>query len=484
MSSRILIVSTNTERAPQPAVPIGAAWVAQALQVAGFEVKLLDLCFEKSPLAAVERAIGSFRPDGIGISVRNLDNCDFLAPKSYLPELKVVTDLIKRTSDAQILVGGAGVSVMPAEVLAYLDLPFAVSGAGEAAAVAFFGCRSDAERTGVRGVVGNGRGAGAGRQEPPDRRPVQPRLHRWVETERYLGLEPALPVQGKRGCANRCLYCTYNRIEGERWQPREAGAVAEEIVRSLAETSAREFEFVDSVFNAPPGYLETLMEEILRRGIRVRFRVSSLSPAALTKEQIRLMELAGIGSVVITPESASPATLAALGKGFDAADVHRAAGLFSNSSIKALWCFLVGGPGEDPGTLAETARFIDGSLPGKDCAFITAGIRIYPGTGLHRVALKEGVVQRDESLLMPRFYFSPQLAPQRAREILRAGVSDLSRCIFLSDTRMGSLTAVRRIGTMLRLPDPLWSYASFLHRLTGRSRVINRSWSPPPAGQK
>ena len=33
--SRILIISTSRELAPQPTVPIGAAWVAEALRLAG-----------------------------------------------------------------------------------------------------------------------------------------------------------------------------------------------------------------------------------------------------------------------------------------------------------------------------------------------------------------------------------------------------------------------------------------------------------------
>ena len=45
MVSRILIISTNQEMAPQPVAPIGAAWVAEALSQAGFEVRLLDLTF-------------------------------------------------------------------------------------------------------------------------------------------------------------------------------------------------------------------------------------------------------------------------------------------------------------------------------------------------------------------------------------------------------------------------------------------------------
>lgn len=463
MPSRILVISTNRERAPQPTLPIGAAWVAEALQQTGFEVCLLDLCFARDALRATEKAIASFAPDGIALSVRNLDNCNFLAPRSYLPEVRLLVDFIKSRSDARILVGGSGVSIMPRQVLDFLDLEHAVVGEGERAAPLFFraeggehagrvagvACRTRA------GVVGaNGGAASAGPF-------ITPRLHRWVETRRYLALEPVLPVQGKRGCTHRCLYCTYRSIEGDSWRVREPGAVVDEILSAMHHTRAREFEFVDSIFNEPEGYLETLLDEVLRRGIKARFSVSSLSPKGLTRERLELMARAGVASAVITPESAADATLAALGKGFDEDEVHRAAELVSGSRLRALWCFLLGGPSEDEKTLGKTVAFLNRYLSDKDHAFLTTGIRIYPDTGLHDVALRDGLVAAGDDLLMPAFYFSPKLTPQQARTLLERGIRAPSRCIDLVDTQAPVLGPLRRIGSAMGLPTPYWRYTRF-----------------------
>jgi radical SAM superfamily enzyme YgiQ (UPF0313 family) len=485
--SRILIISTSRELAPQPTVPIGAAWVAEALQLAGFYVRLLDLCFQKEPLKLIDKVLHSFKPDGIGISVRNLDNCDFLSPKSFLPDVKQITDFLKSRSDAPILLGGAGVSIMPRQVLDYLELDHAVVGEGERAAVLFFGCdgRAD-EACRIPGVVcrGENEKCRISLEHLASGDGVMPRLHNWVDTGRYLGFEPVLPVQGKRGCANRCLYCTYNKIEGGAWRLREAASVVEEISVAMRSTGAREFEFVDSVFNEPEGYLETLLEEILRRQVKAKFSVSSLSPKGLTKAQVRLMERAGMTSLVITPESACGVTLAALRKDFTVEDVVRAAELLSGSSIKALWCFLLGGPKEDEASLAETAAFINRNVGKKDGAFITTGIRIYPGTGLHELALGEGMAAEAENLLMPKFYFSPLITPQQARATLQNEVKDLSRCIFLSDTRQSSLGVLRRLGNMIGLPTPFWRYAGYMNRLAAGSRMLKRIDPRDPTGEK
>ncbi|QWV92518.1 cobalamin-dependent protein [Geomonas oryzisoli] len=472
------MISTNRETAPQPVAPLGAAWVAEALRLAGFQVRFLDLCFVRNPVVAVEAALAEFAPDGIALSVRNLDNCNFLAPKSYLPELREVVRAIKGHSDARVLIGGAGVSILPRQVLEYLELDYAVVGEGERAAVAFFGARDIDAAGRVPGVV---RREGAPHRHGEQSRAqcvepvapcvdwVMPRLHRWIDAGRYLAREPVLPVQGKRGCAHRCLYCTYRRVEGESWRVRDPAAVVDEIIESMRQNSAGEFEFVDSIFNEPEGYLELLLEEVLRRGVKARFCASSLSPKGLTAQQLRLMERAGMTSLVITPESAAGATLAALQKGFDEDDVNRAAELLGRSRLRALWCFLVGGPEEDEETLGRTVAFLNRHVGSKDGAFITTGIRVYPGTGLHRLALQEGAVRADDDLLMPSFYFSPKLTPERARALLDSGVHH-GRCIHLTDTQAPILGTLRRIGTAIGLPTPFWRYAGFAKGALGTWR--------------
>src|SRR5882762_4934376 len=59
---RVLLVSANREMLPSPVVPIGPLAVAAALRE-DHDVKLLDLCFEQDPGAAIERAAEDFDPE-------------------------------------------------------------------------------------------------------------------------------------------------------------------------------------------------------------------------------------------------------------------------------------------------------------------------------------------------------------------------------------------------------------------------------------
>lgn len=478
MISKILIISTNREFAPQPVAPIGAAWVAESLTQAGFMVKLLDLSFEKDPVGRVASEIKQFQPGGVGLSVRNVDNGDFLSPRSFLPGLKEITDCVKANTDARIVLGGSGVSVMPLQILNYVGLDYAIMGEGEESAVLFFRAKTEEDACKAPGVVCRKQTMPGFERTSwlanPDL--VRTRLHRWVDVKRYLRYEPVLPVQGKRGCANRCIYCTYNRIEGRSYRLREPAVVAEEISSTMMNTSARTFEFVDSIFNQPEGYMEALLEEIIRWRLNAKFHVASISPKGLTKDQVKLMERAGIKAVGITPEAASDTTLNSLRKGFSQEDVYRAADLLAGSNIKALWCFLLGGPDEDKKSLTETMKFINTKIPPKDKAFITIGVRVYPHTGMHELALRENVVDPYDDLLMPTFYFTPNMSPNDARDTLVSGLSSIGKTIFLSDTNFSSLGALRLIGTAMKMPSPFWRYAGYMNMVVSGNRVIKRNW--------
>src|SRR5215218_8628481 len=135
--ARVLLVSTNRERQPYPVVPNGLACVASALEMAGHEVRFLDLCFEKNPVAAVRRAATDFSPDIAGVSVRNIDNSDAIALRHYVPEAKAIfTALRDAAPTARIIAGGAAFGVAPEALFSDLGVDYAVAGDGERASVA------------------------------------------------------------------------------------------------------------------------------------------------------------------------------------------------------------------------------------------------------------------------------------------------------------------------------------------------------------
>src|ERR1035441_2177322 len=58
---RVLLISANTERTAILPLPLGPAFVAAACRRAGHETALLNLMFERDPLAALRKDIEEFR---------------------------------------------------------------------------------------------------------------------------------------------------------------------------------------------------------------------------------------------------------------------------------------------------------------------------------------------------------------------------------------------------------------------------------------
>src|SRR5262249_43597255 len=128
---RVLLVSANQERSPDPVAPLGLCYVATAVADAGHDVHVVDLCFRPDVETAIAEGVDALRPDAIGISLRNVDNCAFPDTVSYLPPSRRVVVACRAVSDAPIVLGGSAFTTMPGHYLRALGVPYGVVGEGE-----------------------------------------------------------------------------------------------------------------------------------------------------------------------------------------------------------------------------------------------------------------------------------------------------------------------------------------------------------------
>lgn len=474
--ARVLLVSTNRERQPYPVVPNGLACVASALDAAGHSVEFVDLCFERDPIAKALSVARRFSPDIVGISVRNIDNSDAIALRHYTPEAKsVFTALRNAAPNAKFIAGGAAFGVAPEALFRDFEVDYAIAGDGERASVALV----DALMRGgpVPTIAGVARSIdGRVHFSPPDENSnldalPSPRLHRWIDLKRYERNGATIPIQTKRGCVYKCVYCTYRNVEGWGYRIRNPELVADEIEELWREAGVRNFDFVDSTFNSPPGHAIGVCEAIIRRNMNVHLDTTNFTPATASDELLSAMRRAGFRTLGITAESASDPVLEKLEKGFTAAKARDVAERVEKAGIRTLWIFLVGGPGETAATVEETLAFAAWRLNRGDAVYLTVGLRIYPGTTLHRIAIAEGVVQADATLLDPTFYFSPELSFESAVERLRRFSADHPRFMFSADSRSALLPYLTRAAALLRLPKPHWQYMGLFQQI---SRATSR----------
>ncbi|NIR53185.1 radical SAM protein [candidate division KSB1 bacterium] len=452
------------------------ASVASYLEHKGFEPRCLDLCFARNVKAEILKTIRHFEPEAIGISVRNIDNSDSTSPVFYLTEIKETVAYCRAVSDAPIIVGGAAVSVAPELLLSYLDGDYAVAGDGEEAFVGILNSLKNGGRANqVAGVIhrnGNASIPGKPASWPKnlDDYP-SPQLWRWVDYERYARYGVAMPVQSKRGCVFKCIYCTYPNVEGFNYRVRSTDAVVEEIHEIRKRSHFRQIEFVDSTFNVPQKYTKALCEEIIRSGLDVSLQASSFNPKSTSIELFDLMERAGVSSLVCTPESGSDEMLERIKKGFTTKEIVQTAQLSQKSKIPFLWVFLFGNPGETEETVTETLDFIERYIPQKDGVFLTIGVRIYPNTILERLVRNEGEIADDNDLLRPTFYISPRIRRETLYELVLKAVHTHPNYSTISDLQLPFLPWLVRTKTALRIKKPLWELAPHINRVMNALRI-------------
>ncbi|MGB9080401.1 MAG: cobalamin-dependent protein, partial [Desulfuromonadaceae bacterium] len=155
---KILLISANRERDPYPVFPIGLACLAGPLKAAGHLLTALDLCFEPDPNSAISSALAENRPDAVVISLRNLDNVTWPGSRSYLDGVRDTVALCH--ARAVTIIGGAGFSLMPVEILAAVGADYGVAAEGEEVLPRLIDClesRGDASL--LPGVVLPGRAA-------------------------------------------------------------------------------------------------------------------------------------------------------------------------------------------------------------------------------------------------------------------------------------------------------------------------------------
>jgi radical SAM superfamily enzyme YgiQ (UPF0313 family) len=231
-----------------------------------------------------------------------------------------------------------------------------------------------------------------------------------------------VPVQGRRGCANDCSYCSTARIQGRSIRSQSPRTVVQGLKR-LERAGFRQFYIVDNSFNIPEAYGLELCQQMLLASLQIRWRCI-IYPHRLSPRLVQAMAVAGCVEVALGFESGSEQILRRMNKRFTPDDVRRAADLLAEHGIRRVGFLLLGGPGETRQTVEQSLAFAE-SLQ-LEALRTTVGIRIYPGTPLAKTALREGLIDPDDDLLRPRFYLAPGLEPWIQKRV-NAGFRVLAR---------------------------------------------------------
>jgi radical SAM superfamily enzyme YgiQ (UPF0313 family) len=405
---KILLISANTEQINMPVLPLGMACIGAAVQDAGHEVNTLNLMMARDIRGLLRETITGFSPDVIGISVRNIDDQMMEPPNFLLDAVKMVVSECRSLSDAPIVLGGAGYSIFPRRVLEYLEADMGIQGEGEKAFVMLLErLEHKADTSQIPGLCLPEIGLLKKNQpvKDLDHHP-QPLLNVHLLLPSGLKNEEIwFPVQTRRGCAMDCSYCSTASIEGRLLRKHSVGR-AVDIIRQYANAGIKNFFFVDNTFNFPLSYAKALCDRIITEGLNIRWRCI-LYPWKIDDELVEKMAQAGCKEVSLGFESGSESILKRMNKRYTPDDVRRISKMLGKQQIHRMGFLLLGGPGETKDSVEQSLYFAE-SLE-TEAMKITSGIRIYPDTALHRIAVDEGIIEPDEDLLFPKFYMAKGL---------------------------------------------------------------------------
>lgn len=400
---RVLLISANRETMNMPTMPLGLLSVAAALRQAGHDLRLIDFLQTEQPLPTVAALITEFTPEVIGISIRNIDDQNRLAPSFLLEPVKELVAFCRKQSISPVVIGGAGYSIFPQQVLDYVKADWGIAGEGEASfpdLLQRLSCHRSLE--GLPGLY-----------TPQGTTLISPAIS--ADLDAFTFPVPSAkavdtvwaPIQTRRGCDRRCIYCSTPAIEGRRVRGRSIGSVLNQL-RRWRELGYRRFYLVDSTFNIPYAYALELVNAIVAADLDVTLRCI-VYPQGLTKELAASLAAAGCTEASVGFETGAAAMLRRLGKDFSLDDIRTTCINLAEAGISVTGFLLLGGPGETLESVDNSLQFCD-HLP-LTLLKLTVGIRIYPATPLETIARQKGILLPQQSLLYPTFYLEPGLEP-------------------------------------------------------------------------
>ncbi|MEE4198168.1 MAG: lipid biosynthesis B12-binding/radical SAM protein [Bacteroidales bacterium] len=400
---KILFISANQYDDPYPVYPIGLSYLTTYLKerLAGFEISILDLNFIS--IEELKKEIQKFSPKYIGISFRNIDDVNSINKKYFVNQYKNLIGQIKSVTNATLIIGGSGFSIFPELMYKTLRPDFGIYGEGEDTLLKL-----------IERLENNRSYSDLGRLIYQKNGQCIFNRNENFFSDLALNFEDQLldfywkksgmlNVQTKRGCPYHCIYCTYPLIEGKKVRTLNTDKIVDTLKQLYYQKGIDYIFFTDSVFNINNKYNYELAEKIISSGIKINWG-GYFTFTQLDKDLLKILKKSGLKHIEFGTETMSDTTLKTYGKNFTVNDILEKSALCNQLDIDYAHFMILGGYGETNQTVDETfqnSKSIENSV-----FFTYVGMRIYPGTKLQEYAIQEGVIDKNDNLLEPRYYLS------------------------------------------------------------------------------
>lgn len=410
---RVLLVQAFTALDMELVYPIGLAYLAAHLD--GHEVAIFDLNLHRdAPYPALEARLREFRPEVVGISLRNMkvgmphkytddfqpqqETIEFI--KKTCPGIKVVAGgtafslyaeaMMKRVPGIDVGLWGEGEHRFP-QLLASLDQPQRVPGV-------YYRAGDEIRYSGTPPGVDF-----AALRRP--RRDLVP--HAPYAASSYV----SVGVQTKRGCALTCLHCSDVYLAGNRVRMRPAREVVDEMEDLVVNHGVKQIFLCDQIFNIPVSHAVDICKEIVDRRLEVAWSAWFNEHAKTLPDELMIwLKRAGCGLLSFSPDHVDDRMLKNLQKNFKKEDLLYTVQVAKRHGMQVEYSFFLNSPGEDLRSLFEIFRFLGharmelGPALRPFTLLLMQPIRIYPHTKLAELARQSGIVPPDHDLIEGQYW--------------------------------------------------------------------------------
>lgn len=196
-----------------------------------------------------------------------------------------------------------------------------------------------------------------------------------------------ISVATSTGCPYSCIYCPYPIGYGRKVTHKSIPRIIDELEFLKANFGVVGFSFRDQLFTHNRQRVEELCDELLRRGLKVRWHVEARADE-VTDGLLTKMKRAGCFRIHYGVETGSPEMLKKTGKpGLEIVQAKKAFRMTRDLGIATTAHMMLGLPGENQETLKNSFDLLCQINPNIASLNVTTP---YPGTKLFRVADEKG----------------------------------------------------------------------------------------------
>ena len=329
-----------------PIIPMGLLYLASMLEHHNYEVDVLDLLVSRYNKDKIRRKLEEYQPDVVGVTAVTMN---YPTASDILKYCKSVN------SDITTVIGGPHVTFAASETLneaPWTDI--VVMGEGE---MTLLDIVEGKDLNNIPGIAFRSEGV---KVTPP--RPLIENLddlplpaRHLFPTSKYHALASHLSLITGRGCPFNCVFCVGSRMGGRRARFRDPKKVVDELEKGL-ELGFREVNFEDDLFTLNHKHLHAICDEIIARGLDVKWsvfaRVDTVNPEVLAK-----LKEAGCDWLCYGIESGNQQILDNVKKKITLDKIRHSVEIAKDAGINVLASFILGLPGETKETLVETMDF-------------------------------------------------------------------------------------------------------------------------------